>query len=375
MSNARIAQTLVISEKTAGPPRQPDPDEARRAQPHRSGRVRRRAPARRDLSPQEPGAVRVGACMRILLAVLSAAVLVPAAPAAGAEAPEPMDPQSWVLPEDMTWDDYRPIPGFDWADDDRQPPKKLRAALILGDHSDRRFLVTAAGGLGRRSATRSARAASPRTRSASFYEDMLNTPQALNRGHTINEYWLEDSYGLVGIDMDAFGPYRMDRPEYQYGLAEYGQEASCPTGETCDGDFDTELLAKSAADVTAGAGDQRRQGVRLPLPAARGLRRVRRLAGARRDALPGPGLRDRSRSATRTRPSPTGRRRATRRGRRSTRRAGSGRTRSPACRRRRARTTAPPCTRTSSATSSACSTTTTTPTPTRRSATTPGRGT
>ena len=49
--------------------------------------------------------------------------------------------------------------------------------------------------------------------------------------------------------MEAFGPYRMDRPEYEYGLAEFGQEPACPTGHTCDGDFDTELLAKSAADV------------------------------------------------------------------------------------------------------------------------------
>ncbi len=145
----------------------------------------------------------------------------------------------------MTWDDYRPIPGFNWADDQRQPPKKLRAALILGDYPDREFLVTrpegsdvvgnpiGAGGV-------------PRGQVGDFYEDLLNTPQALNHGHTINEYWLEDSYGLVGIDMDAFGPYRMDRPEYQYGLAEFGQESACPTGETCDGDFDTELLAKSA---------------------------------------------------------------------------------------------------------------------------------
>ena len=41
MSNARIAQTLFISEKTAGPPRQPHPLEARRPQPRRGGRARR----------------------------------------------------------------------------------------------------------------------------------------------------------------------------------------------------------------------------------------------------------------------------------------------------------------------------------------------
>ena len=64
----------------------------------------------------------------------------------------------------------------------------------------------------------------PRDQVGRFYTDLLNKPQPLNHDHTINEYWLEDSYGLLGIDMEPFGPYRMDRPEYQYGLAEYGQE-------------------------------------------------------------------------------------------------------------------------------------------------------
>jgi hypothetical protein len=72
-----------------------------------------------------------------------AAMQTPASAADGlATAPRPVDPQSWVLPADMSWHDYRPIPGFNWADDHRQPPKKLRAALILGDFSDRQFLVT-----------------------------------------------------------------------------------------------------------------------------------------------------------------------------------------------------------------------------------------
>ena len=188
----------------------------------------------------------------VLASVLGlAAMQTPASAADGlATAPTPVDPQSWVLPADMSWHDYRPIPGFNWADDHRQPPKKLRAALILGDFSDRQFLVTrpkgsdvvgnpiGAGGV-------------PPAKVGDFYRDLLNTPRALNHRHTINEYWLEDSYGLVGIDMDAFGPYRADRPEYQYGLAEFGEESACPNGETCDGDFDTELLAKSAPDVEA----------------------------------------------------------------------------------------------------------------------------
>jgi M6 family metalloprotease-like protein len=194
--------------------------------------------------------MRVALTTLAALACMQAPAALAADPPGLAKAPAPVDPQSWVLPEHMTWKDYRPIPGFDWNSGEHQPPKKLRAALIVADYPDRRFLVTrprgsdpvgnpvGAGGI-------------PRAKVGQFYEDLLNLPQALNHGHTINEYWLEDSYGLVGIDMDPFGPYRMDRPEYVYGLNEFDQQDACPSGQTCDGDFDTELLAKSTADVTA----------------------------------------------------------------------------------------------------------------------------
>jgi M6 family metalloprotease-like protein len=188
--------------------------------------------------------------LRTGLALLALGFPAAAAAQQGLEAPPgPMDPSSWELPEHMTWADYTPIPGFDWEDPARQPVKKLRAALILGDFKDRPFLVTSptgadpmgnpvqAGGIAREDV-------------GQFYEDLFNKPQPLNHGHTLNEYWLENSFGLIGVDMDPFGPYEMDRDEYEYGLAEYGQDSMCPTGKSCDGDFDTELLAKSLADVT-----------------------------------------------------------------------------------------------------------------------------
>src|SRR5262245_37500884 len=30
--------------------------------------------------------------------------------------PQPVDPQRYELPDTMTWSDYRPVPGTDWAD-------------------------------------------------------------------------------------------------------------------------------------------------------------------------------------------------------------------------------------------------------------------
>ena len=41
-----------------------------------------------------------------------------------------------------------------------------------------------------------------------FYRDFLNKPQALNHFQTMNRYWMEDSFGKYGVQLDAFGPYQ-----------------------------------------------------------------------------------------------------------------------------------------------------------------------
>ena len=46
---------------------------------------------------------------------------------------------------------------------------------------------------------------------------------------------MEQSRGTVGIPtIDAFGPYRMPKKLFQYGLNEYGPGSGCPTGYTCN---------------------------------------------------------------------------------------------------------------------------------------------
>jgi M6 family metalloprotease-like protein len=178
-----------------------------------------------------------------------------AAEPAGLAAPPPaLDPRSWKLPQDMTWADYTPIPGFDWATDTGvQPPKKIRAALILGDYEDQPFIMTRPNG--------SDLVGNPHSHGGVAQEDVaqwwgefLNEPNDVNRGHTMNEYWLEDSYGLVGVDVQAFGPYRMDGKSFEYGLGggdAGGAGDACPAEHTCGRGFDAELIEKSLADVTA----------------------------------------------------------------------------------------------------------------------------
>jgi M6 family metalloprotease-like protein len=54
----------------------------------------------------------------------------------------------------------------------------------------------------------------------SFYRDFLNKAQDLNHHHTLHEYWMEDSAGRFGVDLTAFGPYRLPKMSYQYGVDE-----------------------------------------------------------------------------------------------------------------------------------------------------------
>lgn len=199
----------------------------------------------------------------LALGVASIAVLTGLGTAAGgapaltglAAPPPGIDPRSWVLPQDMTWDDHVPVPGFDWANDPAlQAPKPIRAALILGDYEDQPFVMTRPTGTDLVGNPQSDGAV-PQEQVGQWWADFLNKPQDVNRGHTMNEYWLENSYGLVGVDVQPFGPYRMDHTSFEYGLG--GSDAggagdACPSGFTCGQNFDTELVEKSLVDVATG---------------------------------------------------------------------------------------------------------------------------
>ena len=87
-----------------------------------------------------------------------------------------------------------------------------------------------------------------------FYADFWGKPGPLNHGHTIHEYWMEQSRGRVGIPtIDAYGPYRMPRKLFQYGLNEHDQAGGCPTGYTCthrmEPDVDALWTTAAGADI------------------------------------------------------------------------------------------------------------------------------
>ena len=94
----------------------------------------------------------------------------------------------------------------------------------------------------------------PREKLGEFWVDFLTKPQPLNNYRTINEYWRENSFGKWQIELDAYGPYRMDYNEFQYGLNEFGQRVNMPPGYAPK-NLRPEAVEKSQADIEASGVD------------------------------------------------------------------------------------------------------------------------
>jgi M6 family metalloprotease-like protein len=192
--------------------------------------------------------------MRIRLPLLLFTGLVAAIPQNQPAGLAPIDPQGWQDQQDMTWSDYRPIPNTHLADPSLTPGRVLRVALLAIDFDDQPFVIT----LPARSDPFGNPQIAPIRRDdvPKFYADFLSTPSAINHGHTIHEYWMEQSRGKVGLPkVDAYGPYHMPRKLFEYGLNEYSQAGACPTGYTCNGRMETDAdalwRAAAGADVRA----------------------------------------------------------------------------------------------------------------------------
>ncbi|GAA0335421.1 M6 family metalloprotease domain-containing protein [Actinoallomurus spadix] len=166
------------------------------------------------------------------------------------DAPRPIDPQNYELPDTMTWDDYKAVPNTHWNDPARKGSiKNFKGALVLVDYPDQSFIVSQP-----KNSTIYGNPTSvsdvPRDQVPRFYQDFLNTPGQLNRGHTIHEYWMEDSGGRYGIDLKGFGPYRMPAKSHEYGIeSDFQGDQGCPAGDTCDRDFRKDARAAWIADV------------------------------------------------------------------------------------------------------------------------------
>ncbi|WP_246075021.1 M6 family metalloprotease domain-containing protein [Nonomuraea terrae] len=167
----------------------------------------------------------------------------------------PIDPQNWENPDHMTWDDYKKPPGTTWNDPSvKGSDRQFKGALVLLDYPNQPFVVTQPQGSTVFGNPSPQGANIPRDQVAKFYQDFLNTPNDLNKGHTIHEYWMEDSGGRIGVDLTGFGPYTMPGKDHEYGM-EY-QRNHCPAGDTCNRNLRTDGNAAWLAAVGQEVADQ-----------------------------------------------------------------------------------------------------------------------
>ncbi|MDA0169224.1 hypothetical protein OJ998_09020 [Solirubrobacter taibaiensis] len=198
--------------------------------------------------------------MKVLHAAGVAAVLAlavsPVALAADG-APAPIDPQAWSWQDELTWNDYKALPGTDYSDPSVQPSvKKWKVALVAADFQDKTFTVSQPVGGTAFGTPTTAGHDIPRAQVPEFYKNWLNTPSADNHFQTMNRYWMEDSFGRYGVQLDAFGPYKLPGRSYQYFMTEFGgagQAAHCPDAVNfpCNKNFRTDARAAWQADVGA----------------------------------------------------------------------------------------------------------------------------
>ena len=117
---------------------------------------------------------------------------------AAAAPPAPLDPQNWSFQDNLTWADYKPMPGPGLHGPEH--PADRQEVARRADHGRLSRPAVHGHAAGRRNDLRHAvgrRAGIPREQVPQFYADFLNKPSALNNFQTMNRYWMEDSFGKL----------------------------------------------------------------------------------------------------------------------------------------------------------------------------------
>ena len=230
---------------------------------------------------------------------------------------QPIDAQNWVDQGELTWAAYKPVPDahpefYDGSADGTQ--SQYKTAIILIDYPDQPFLITQPPGTHPFGNPQPGWTPVAPEDVNQWMHDYYAVPNEYNGGKTLSGYWMEDSHGKIGIDVEVFGPYTMAAKSFEYGLrtdfnSPVGNQANsvCPAGYTCNRNIRTD----------GGNALARRDRLRLgPVRLRQRLlrdgrpRRVVDLAGVRRDALdrPRPGAGQVRASRGRGRPGPERRR-------------------------------------------------------------------
>ena len=172
-------------------------------------------------------------------------MIVTGRPVPRTQSPRRPPPQEAEYQDDMTWEDYKTVPGTDWANPSLQPTiEKWKVAIVLTEFADQPLNITMPAGATIFGNPQTTANSIPRAQAAQFYEDFLNTPSLLNHFTTMKSYWMETSLGRYGVELEAYGPYTLTGNQWEYWLRDAGNAGSaCPTGFTCNRNARTEVRA------------------------------------------------------------------------------------------------------------------------------------
>ena len=152
----------------------------------------------------------------------------------------PADPQKWVDQAEMTWDDYKAVRPAEWnsAETSQGSESQYRTAVILLDFEDQPFLVTQEPESHPFGNPLSGwEPVAPEDVNQWFYDYYADPDNEYNGGQTFHGYWMEDSHGRIGVDVEVFGPYTLPGKLHEYGIPDGSFNAptsvNCPQGDQC----------------------------------------------------------------------------------------------------------------------------------------------
>ncbi|MCL1874170.1 MAG: hypothetical protein FWF85_08655 [Clostridiales bacterium] len=178
------------------------------------------------------------------------------------EFPDPVDPQSWQMNRDRTWDNFIPNPVIDWKKEvnpdgyynvrnSANRVSKIRGALCLFEYLDRPFITSQpvgsdvlgyymykpeGGGLDYDGGIiKNPIISQPRTLKeseyatdntnfetfqkdpafANWWKDFLIGEHPANNGSSQEEFYLENTYGKYHLQFDAYGPWEVNCFEFE----------------------------------------------------------------------------------------------------------------------------------------------------------------
>ncbi|MDR2712765.1 MAG: immune inhibitor A [Clostridiales bacterium] len=196
-----------------------------------------------------------------LMTLVSFTAAYAADPKGLASMPDPVDPQSWEMSRDRTWDDFVPNPVIDWRKEINPAgyynPRNsgnrvstVKGALVLFEYLDRPFIssqpvgsdvlgyymykedgtgVDYDGGIKKNPLVSQPRTLAEKDYSntpgtpnfqkdpvfANWWKDFLIAQHANNHGVSQQEYFMETSYGKWDLEFDAFGPFEVNCFEFE----------------------------------------------------------------------------------------------------------------------------------------------------------------